>query len=149
MITGFIARHSAGRLGFLRPLAKWVGNNKALFTVICLFAAFMYASFGAFDAERSAREKAEHAVNMPRLDPLKIYLDGIQVAVVAQMTADPNANTISFGAVTASQQLDMSRVYDFRDWKILCAGQATAGLTFGAFQQITYPNVVCKIQGLR
>ena len=39
--------------------------------------------------------------------------------------------------------------FEFRDWTLVCSGQAGGSLSFGAMRQINYPNVVCGIQGAR
>jgi hypothetical protein len=149
VITGFIAQHSARRFGFLKPLAEWIGNNKAFFTVICLFVAFVWASFGAFDAERTAKDQAlaDKNTTRPALNPVMLYQDGYIVASVIGEKIDQATNTLFFAAVTATSELDISKMFQFRNWKLLCSGQASGSMSFGAMWQINYPNVSCRIEG--
>jgi hypothetical protein len=152
VIASFIAGRSAKmqkRLGLLRISLEWIGNNKALFTLGCVFFAFIWASFSAFDIERRAKETALSAQNKPLLDPSMIYQDGLPAAYAAQARPDPSNNGISFGIVTAAHELDMSKIFEYHEWKLFCQGQADGMMSFGAMVQINYLNFACRIQGLR
>ena len=150
--VGLFARQSAknqNQLRVIRPVLRWVGDNKFLFTVMCVFLAFVWASFSAFNTERQEKDAAVEAAKKPSLDPTMLYQDGFPAASFAQMTANANDNTISFAMITSTHELDMSKAFEFRDWKMLCSGQADGFMTYGATERINYVNVVCRIQSVR
>jgi hypothetical protein len=89
------------------------------------------------------------ALSHPPRDPQTLYQSGLAVGTIAQAQMDAARNNILFGVVTASNELDMSRPFEFRDWTLVCSGQASGSLSFGAMRQINYPNVVCRIQVAR
>jgi hypothetical protein len=111
--------------------------------------AFVYANFRAFDAEREAKERALADAKKTPLDPVVLYQDGFPVASVAQLQMNATNNLITFAAVTASRPLDMTKEFEFRDWKLLCSGQEDGSMSFGAMRQINYLNVVCSVQAHR
>jgi hypothetical protein len=151
-LTGFFARQSAknqNQLRVIRPILRWLGDNKFLFTVMCVFLSFVWASFSAFNTERQEKDAAVEAAKKPSLDPTLLYQDGFPAASFAQMTTNANDNTISFAMITSTHALDMSKAFEFRDWKMLCSGQADGSMTYGATERINYVNVVCRIQSVR
>lgn len=133
---------------FFPRLWKWAEPTftparRRIFFIWIAIAAFLYANFRAWDEERS-----KHAVLL--LEPAKLYLRNVPVAVAEQITSEPQNNRIIFGILTAEQELDSVALYDFRDWKLLCAPNSPVSvMTFGAFTRMTYQNVRCSIQGLR
>jgi len=112
-------------------------------------AAFVIGNFRAFDAERQAKEQAIAERHKPPLDPTVLYQDGFPVATLLEPQTDVGANTISFPAVTASRNLNLAKEFEFRSWKLLCSGDPTSVMSFGAARQITYPNFLCRIEGPR
>jgi hypothetical protein len=94
-------------------------------------------------------QKQIEALSHPPRDPQTHYQSGLAVGTIAEAQMDAARNVILFGVVTAPNQLDMSRPFEFRDWTLVCSGQAGGSLSFGAMRQINYPNVVCGIQGAR
>jgi hypothetical protein len=54
-----------------------------------------------------------------------------------------------FPAVTASRELELGSEFEFRAWRLICSGNPGPSMTFGAMRQITYPNFMCGIEGIR
>ena len=109
--------------------------------------AFVYGNFCAFDYERAAKEEAIAKVAKPILDPAELYQASVPVASVTEPQTNVPANMLSFPVVTASRPLDMSKEFEFRDWKLLCSGKELGSMSFGAMRQINYGDFVCRIQG--
>jgi len=80
--------------------------------------------------------------------PDSLYRGAQAVAKVAQISYAPGGNTLSFGVVTASEELNFDRPFLFQ-WAVLkCSDtKANGGVAFGAVRQISYPNVACVIVG--
>jgi hypothetical protein len=110
--------------------------------VVFVFGALL-AGFLAWEDEH------QKVIAKTPLDPTILYQDSVPVASVRQPTSDATQNTISFPVITASRQLDMAKIFEFRDWKVLCSGTEGGAMTFGAMLQINYVNVVCRVQGNR
>ena len=82
-------------------------------------------------------------------DDNALYQDRRQVAAVQNPQIDAAGQTIVFPVVTSPNELDMSHSFEFREWELICNGASTGSLSFGAFQQINYQNIMCRITGNR
>jgi hypothetical protein len=132
-----------------RRVDPWITPEKRK-KILIAFAliAFVFGNFRAYEAERVAKEQAI-AAQKPALDPDVIYQDRFPVATVIEPKSDPSANTLTFPAVTASRTLNLAKEFEFRTWRLLCSGEPAGSMTFGAMRQITYPDFICRIEGLR
>lgn len=135
------------RARFLKVLATPSARPWILMGIF--IAGFGYASFSAFDDVNARLRKAQNEVKRPPLDPSMLYQDGFPAAYFGAIETDAKNNSISFNIITSSRELDMSKPFEFREWKLLCSGTADGMSTFGAARQIHYENVICKIQGER
>lgn len=125
-------------------------NRRRIFVLIAI-AAFLYANLRAYDQERELKERAiaEKTIYKPALNPTMLYQDGYLVGSIRGEQINIAENRIVFDIVTAVSELNMSRPFEFRDWKLSCQGQAGGSLGFGAMRQINYQNFTCRIQGAR
>jgi hypothetical protein len=133
-----------------RRVDPWITPEKRRQVLITLaLIAFVIGNFRAFEAEREAKEEAIAEKAKPSLDPEMLYQDRLPVASIIEPQTNPVANTLTFPAVTASRNLNLAKEFEFRGWKLLCAGEPAGVMSFGAMRQITYPNFVCRIEGSR
>jgi len=119
-------------------------HRRQIFVWLIVLGVF-WAGFAAWKDEHQARLVA----GKPPLDPLMLYQDGFSVASFDGIRLDASNNTIGFGMITSSRELDMSRPFEFREWQLLCSGTPDGMATFGAMKQINYIRVVCRIEGTR
>ena len=116
----------------------------------CELIIFIFGMiFAAFLAWRNEHLKVEALVQRTPLDPNMIYQNGLPAGAVSNIVTNAGTKSISFGLVTASHELDMSKEFEFRDWKLLCSGQEDGSMSYGAWRQINYLNFFCQVEGKR
>jgi hypothetical protein len=118
------------------------GLRQGIEIAVLVFGALL-AGFLAWEDEH------QKLIAKTPLDPSMLYQSGFPAASVRQVQVSARDNTVGFDVVTASRQLDMTKSFEFRDWKVICSGQEDGSMTFGAMIQINYVNVVCRIEGSR
>lgn len=109
--------------------------------VVCAFVA-------SFLAWRDEYLRA-NALVRPPLDPLYLYQGGYPVAQVQNPSAADNGQAFVFGRVTANRPIDLSKMFEYQDWKLLCAGREGSSMVFGAVHFYDYPQMNCRVQGAR
>jgi hypothetical protein len=154
----------------LRWLAIPAAKPWIIFAILVL--GFGYASFSAFDDVNSrlrqtdkdlqqARNQGSSVQQQQAIDQLRqeldrlshpprnqnqLYQGNVSVALVQNPQIDTTLGIVAFSAVTSSTELDMTKIFMFREWPLHCSGRIGGMMTFGAIQQITYDSVVCQIQ---
>jgi hypothetical protein len=143
---------------------RFRGHQLSWLTFFVVFIVFGFAAasyqtwhdeyFGGKEAQSRANDVAVLRDKIAQLekqqrDDTKLYQDNKIVAVVGNVAVDAGRQTVVFPIVTSERDLDMTKGFEFREWKLVCSGQPAGSMSFGAFRQIQYPNVLCHIVGAR
>lgn len=92
------------------------------------------------------QQKQIEALIHPPRNPNMLYQGDSEVGAVRDPYIDVAGGIIMFPVITSKFELDMRKIFWFREWPLRCTGQLANIMTFGAVQQINYPNMICQIQ---
>jgi hypothetical protein len=100
------------------------------------------------EENKALRARISNPENQQR-DDTKLYQGGKIVASVSGLVVHSGDDSLGFAAVTADRELDFNKDFEYGPWKLNCVGEEGGSMNYGAFRQISYQRVHCKISGTR
>ena len=90
-------------------------------------------------------------LQMPVRDSNNLYQSNTPVATVHDPKLDKEKKTITFAEARTptGMRLDVDSIFEYRYWKLRCSGQPQDAAASRLPQPLSYPNLVCHIEGYR